>query len=160
MPLPRRLARINRVVTNPVARTVAAADGHNNEVGLPLTLSGESGQQAEAARAFAERLERRLNVPVELYDERLTTRLAERAGGSGPEDARAAAHLLESYLASASARLSWWSAAAWRLGGREVCLAGPTAGPLPPALAALLDRSARLYARIDRLDRQLAGDGC
>jgi putative holliday junction resolvase len=68
-------------------------------VGLPLTLSGEHGEQAEAASAFAERLDRRLNIPVELYDERLTTRLAERAGGAGDEDSRAAAHLLESYLA-------------------------------------------------------------
>jgi putative Holliday junction resolvase len=73
-------------------------------VGLPLTMSGEQGEQAEAARSFAERLERRVNVPVELYDERLTTRLAERAGGAGDEDSRAAAHLLESYLARAGAR--------------------------------------------------------
>jgi putative holliday junction resolvase len=73
-------------------------------VGLPLTLSGERGQQAEAARAFAERLERRVKVPVELYDERLTTRLAERAGGAGEEDSRAAAHLLESYLEAVAKR--------------------------------------------------------
>ena len=72
-------------------------------VGLPLTLAGEPGEQAQAARAFAERLERRLNIPVELHDERLTTRLAERTGGAGDEDSRAAAHLLESYLARLSA---------------------------------------------------------
>jgi putative pre-16S rRNA nuclease len=69
-------------------------------VGLPLTLGGEHGAQAEAARAFAERLDRRLKIPVELHDERLTTRLAERTGGAGDEDSRAAAHLLESYLAA------------------------------------------------------------
>jgi putative Holliday junction resolvase len=69
-------------------------------VGLPLTLGGEHGEQAEAARAFAERLDRRLKIPVELHDERLTTRLAERTGGAGDEDSRAAAHLLESYLAA------------------------------------------------------------
>jgi putative Holliday junction resolvase len=72
-------------------------------VGLPLTLRGEEGDQAEEARAFAERLARRLNVPVELYDERLTTRQAERTGGSEDADSRAAAHLLESYLAGLSA---------------------------------------------------------
>ena len=72
-------------------------------VGLPITLAGEEGEQADSARAFAGRLERRLNVPVELHDERLTTRLAERTGGAGEEDSRAAAHLLESYLARASA---------------------------------------------------------
>ena len=72
-------------------------------VGLPLTLRGEQGAQAAAARAFAERLERRLSIPVELHDERLTTRLAERTGGAGDADSRAAAHLLESYLAGQSA---------------------------------------------------------
>jgi putative holliday junction resolvase len=68
-------------------------------VGLPLTLRGEEGGQAGRARAFAQRLESRVAVPVELYDERLTTRLAERTGGSAELDSRAAAHLLESYLA-------------------------------------------------------------
>jgi putative Holliday junction resolvase len=68
-------------------------------IGLPLTLSGDEGHQAAEARTFAEKLERRLSVPVELHDERLTTRLAERTGGEGDADSRAAAHLLESYLA-------------------------------------------------------------
>lgn len=72
-------------------------------VGLPLTLRGDEGDQAAEARAFAERLEGRVNVAVELYDERLTTRLAERTGGSEGADSRAAAHLLESYLAGLSA---------------------------------------------------------
>ena len=69
-------------------------------VGLPLTLRGEEGPQAERARAFAATLAERLEVPVDLHDERLTTRQAERWGGSADADSRAAAHLLESYLAS------------------------------------------------------------
>ena len=69
-------------------------------VGLPLTLRGEEGPQAEHARAFAATLAERLDVPVDLYDERLTTRQAERSGGKADADSRAAAHLLESYLAS------------------------------------------------------------
>jgi putative holliday junction resolvase len=68
-------------------------------VGFPLTLAGDEGHQAAQARTFAEKLERRVSVPVELHDERLTTRLAERTGGEGDADSRAAAHLLESYLA-------------------------------------------------------------
>jgi putative holliday junction resolvase len=72
-------------------------------VGLPLTLGGEEGPQAERAREFARRLARRLSMPVELHDERLTTKLAERTGGSAEADSRAAAHLLESYLATGSA---------------------------------------------------------
>jgi len=73
-------------------------------VGLPLTLAGEEGRQAARAREFAERLGRRLSVPVELHDERLTTRLAERGGGRAPADSRAAAHLLESYLTRSEPR--------------------------------------------------------
>jgi putative Holliday junction resolvase len=71
-------------------------------VGLPLTLIGREGEQAAAARAFAERLAGELTVPVELFDERLTTRLAERTGGGADADSRAAAHLLENYLARAA----------------------------------------------------------
>ena len=69
-------------------------------VGLPLTLSGDEGEQAAAARAFADRLGRRVSVPVELYDERLTTRLAARTPGDAGDDSRAAAHLLASWLAA------------------------------------------------------------
>ncbi|MHB8658497.1 MAG: Holliday junction resolvase RuvX [Solirubrobacteraceae bacterium] len=69
-------------------------------VGLPLSLSGGDSAQTGETRAFAARLGERLPVPVELYDERFTTRMAERAGGSASEDSRAAAHLLEGWLAS------------------------------------------------------------
>ncbi|HYI80105.1 MAG TPA: Holliday junction resolvase RuvX [Thermoleophilaceae bacterium] len=72
-------------------------------VGLPLTLAGEEGEQAAEARAFAESLERRVRVPVDLYDERLTTRMAAATGGQAAEDSIAAAHLLESYLAAQAA---------------------------------------------------------
>jgi putative Holliday junction resolvase len=79
-------------------------------VGLPLSLSGADSAQTREARDFAAVLERRLDgVPVELYDERFTTRLAQRDGSESPqsraahaprasEDSRAAAHLLSSWL--------------------------------------------------------------
>ena len=86
-----------------LARLVDEQGAERVVVGLPLTLRGEQGAQAAAARAFAERLAQRLSVPVELHDERLTTKLAERTGGAGDADSRAAAHLLESYLAGLSA---------------------------------------------------------
>lgn len=82
-----------------VARLVEEQGAERVIVGLPLTLRGEEGAQAELARTFAERLARRVSVPVELRDERLTTRLAERTRGNADADSRAAAHLLESYLA-------------------------------------------------------------
>ncbi len=69
-------------------------------IGLPLSLSGADSEQTREARDFAEVLRAQLTVPVELYDERFTTRLAERRGGSASEDSRAAAHLLEGWLAA------------------------------------------------------------
>ncbi len=68
-------------------------------VGLPVALSGGDSAQTAQTRAFAGALQRALPVPVELYDERFTTRLAERVGGRASEDSRAAAHLLEGWLA-------------------------------------------------------------
>ena len=65
---------------------------------MPLTLRGERGQQADETDAFVEALRAVVAVPVETYDERFTTALAARQGGEADEDARAAAHLLESYL--------------------------------------------------------------
>jgi putative transcription antitermination factor YqgF len=84
-----------------IARLARESEAERIVVGLPLTLAGLEGEQAERARTFAERLARKVSVPVELHDERMTTRLAERTGGRGDADSRAAAHLLESYLARA-----------------------------------------------------------
>lgn len=64
-------------------------------VGLPLTLRGERGEQAEETERFVEALAAALEVPVDRFDERFTTTLA---GPGAGEDARAAAHLLTSYL--------------------------------------------------------------
>ena len=69
-------------------------------VGLPLTLRGERGAQALETEAFVDALRGIVDVPVETYDERFTTVIATREGGGADEDARAAAHLLESYLAA------------------------------------------------------------
>jgi putative holliday junction resolvase len=67
-------------------------------VGLPLSLDGREHGQARAARSFAARLGTAVDTPVELYDERFTTKLADQRGGSAARDARAAATLLEDYL--------------------------------------------------------------
>ena len=73
-------------------------------VGLPLTLRGERGEQAVETERFAEALRAAVGVPVELYDERFTTDLAQQMGGTAPEDALAAAHLLTTYLEWCAAR--------------------------------------------------------
>lgn len=61
-------------------------------VGLPLTLRGEHGEQAQETERFVDALRRAVAVPVELFDERFTSVLADG------DDARAAAHLLSTYL--------------------------------------------------------------
>jgi putative Holliday junction resolvase len=86
-----------------VAELVAEHGVERVVVGLPLHLSGEEGGQAGLVRTFCGELEALLDVPVETYDERLTTRMAEasrRAGATSQPDSLAAAHLLEAYLAA------------------------------------------------------------
>jgi putative Holliday junction resolvase len=67
-------------------------------VGLPVTLRGERGAQAQETERFVARLRGAADVPVETFDERFTTVLARSGGAQAPEDAVAAAHLLTSYL--------------------------------------------------------------
>lgn len=93
---PTGLARLRQIVAEQEAVLVV--------VGLPLTLRGEQGRQALETEEFVRALRDALDVPVETYDERFTTSLAAATGGDAPGDARAAAHLLESYLAWTAAR--------------------------------------------------------
>ncbi|HVM68957.1 MAG TPA: Holliday junction resolvase RuvX [Gaiellaceae bacterium] len=88
-----------------LAELVAEEGAERVVVGLPLTLRGEHGAQAQETERFVEALRRLVAVPVESFDERFTTALAARdRGAAAHEDARAAAHLLESYLQWSSAR--------------------------------------------------------
>jgi putative Holliday junction resolvase len=73
-------------------------------VGLPVTLRGERGAQAEETERFLEQLRAVVPVPVESFDERFTTVLARAVDAKAPEDAVAAAHLLTTYLEWKSAR--------------------------------------------------------
>jgi putative holliday junction resolvase len=82
-------------------RVVALARGLDAQrivVGLPLSLSGADSAQTAETRAFAERLQASVRIPVDLYDERFTTRMAAAGGGSGSLDSRAAAVLLDEWL--------------------------------------------------------------
>ena len=88
-----------------VAELVAAEGAGRVVVGLPLTLRGEHGAQADETARFVDALRAVVPVPVEAFDERFTTALAASGPSSrAPEDARAAAHLLEGYLAWTSRR--------------------------------------------------------
>lgn len=81
-----------------VVRLVRELEAERIVVGLPLTLRGEHGKQAAETEVFVAALAALIEVPVETADERFTTALAQRFGGSAPEDAIAAAHLLQSWL--------------------------------------------------------------
>jgi putative Holliday junction resolvase len=78
-------------------------------IGNPLHMSGREGRQVEYARDFGERLYAASGIPVEFWDERLTTVAAQRVlreSGISIEkrakavDRLAAVILLESYLDS------------------------------------------------------------
>jgi len=114
------LARVGAAISDPsgtLARPLAAIGPQPAEaaalahsegaervlVGLPVDLNGNEGEQARVARAYADRLAELIEAPVETADERFTTRLAERSareGASAEQDSLAAAHLLESWLAT------------------------------------------------------------
>lgn len=83
---------------------IASEGAERVVVGMPLTLRGEVGEQALETERFVDQLRQAVDVPVEGFDERFTTDLAEQDPGSRnlPPDARAAAHLLTSYLAWSS----------------------------------------------------------
>jgi putative Holliday junction resolvase len=93
-----------------IARIREIATGRGTDrivVGLPLNMDGSVGPQARRAKRFAGRLERELEIRVELWDERLSTVEAERsliaaekrrAARRGLRDAVAAALFLQSYL--------------------------------------------------------------
>jgi putative Holliday junction resolvase len=87
-----------------LAALVAEREVQRVVVGLPLSLSGEDSGQTRETRRFARRLGRRLgDVPVELHDERFTTRMAQRMQSAvSAEDSRAAAHMLEGWLAASN----------------------------------------------------------
>jgi putative holliday junction resolvase len=84
-----------------LAKLVREEQAERVVVGLPLTLRGERGAQVVETERFLDALRAVLDVPVDTFDERFTTALA-AGGGEAPEDARAAAHLLTSYLSWAS----------------------------------------------------------
>ena len=94
---------------DPVAVPAIVAE-HGVEVvvvGLPVSLDGTEGPQAASAREFADAIAGLVDVPVETYDERLTTKMAaatRRGGSQASEDSLAAAHLLEGWLLAQEAR--------------------------------------------------------
>lgn len=92
----RPVTTVERAATDAgFAKLIAVIEAEEPEivvVGLPLTLRGEHGEQARVTEEFVEQLRGAIAAPVETFDERFTSVLADG------DDARAAAHILTGYL--------------------------------------------------------------
>ena len=109
-----RLARPLRVLTRgsknedfaAIARAMQEVGADALLAGLPLNMDGSEGPQAKSVRKYAERLRRRLGVPLHFHDERLSSFVADqilagratRKARRQPNDAIAAAAILQSFL--------------------------------------------------------------
>ena len=98
------LAHLQRVIRDYEVREIV--------LGLPLKMSGEHGAQSGKVAEFAEELRRKLNLPVHLWDERLTSAEANRVlreaelsiqKRARAVDRMAAVLILQSFLQSRSA---------------------------------------------------------
>ncbi len=100
-PLPPILRPATKAGVKALRALVEAREVQRVVVGLPLSLSGDDSQQTREARSYADRLRAALGakIPVELFDERFTTTIAVDSGGSESEDSRAAAVLLNDWIA-------------------------------------------------------------
>ncbi len=112
-----RLARPLRVLVRrsknedfeAIARAAQEVGADELLVGLPLNMDGSEGPQAKRTRKYAERLRRRLNMPLRFHDERLTSFMADqilaqkprKKDRRQPNDAIAAAAILQSFLDAA-----------------------------------------------------------
>ena len=92
-----------------IARLVQEQGAEAVVIGLPISLNGSLGPQAQTVKAFGQELSARLALPIEYWDERLSSVEAGRrlasAGRRGPKakarrDAAAAAIILQGYLDS------------------------------------------------------------
>ncbi|MEX0885504.1 MAG: Holliday junction resolvase RuvX [Phycisphaeraceae bacterium] len=90
-----------------IERAVSDHGPHALVVGLPINMDGSVGPAGERVQAFAAELERRLNLPVHLVDERLTSAAADEQmartglthkGKKRRRDALAAAVILRDFL--------------------------------------------------------------
>ena len=89
-----------------IARAVQEVGADALLVGLPLNMDGTEGPQARRVRKYAQRLQRRLGLPLRFHDERLSSFVADQVLAQKPRrkdrrqanDAIAAAAILQSYF--------------------------------------------------------------
>lgn len=89
---------------NRIAALVARASADLVVVGMPISLGGSLGSQAHETQEFISLLSARLTVPVALWDERFTSKIASARGrfSNASSHSLAACVLLEDYLDSAA----------------------------------------------------------
>lgn len=110
--LPVGTTDVNGDPVDAVVRIVDEQHADQLVVGLPFSLTGAEGPQAQRVRSAVEELSHRITIPIRTYDERLTTAQARHAtpaarptGRRGQregahKDALAAAIMLQAYLDS------------------------------------------------------------
>lgn len=85
-----------------IRRLLASHDVTRVIVGLPIGLGGDETKQTAQSRSFAARLRQLVDLPVDLHDERFTSRMADHTiattGTGASRDSLAACHLLESWM--------------------------------------------------------------
>lgn len=86
-----------------IVRLLESHDVTRVIVGLPIGLGGDETKQTAQSRSFAARVRQlAAGIPVELHDERFTSRLADqtiaKTGTGASRDSLAACHLLESWM--------------------------------------------------------------
>ena len=77
-PLPTLIVKNNKDAIKQIGQLISKYDPVRIVLGLPLSLSGDIGTAAKEVQEFGSLLYKRLNVQVEYYDERLTSKQAER----------------------------------------------------------------------------------
>lgn len=66
--------------------------------GLPLTLKNTEGEEVKRVKSFVQDLKEKISTPIEYFDERFSSQLADRFSGEASRDEKAAVLILEDYL--------------------------------------------------------------
>ena len=96
--LARPVGVVERAASEPGLDRVAALVAEHEAELVGVVERKPKSRSARETSSFVEALRARLRVPVQTEDERFTTTLAQQTGGQAPEDALAAAHLLQGWL--------------------------------------------------------------
>ncbi len=109
IPCQKKLEETAKIILNEVESIEKAKNCEISEIviGIPLRMNGQIGVQADEVKALSDILKSLIEIPIVLWDERLTTVQAERALREGKMtrkkrvkviDNVAAAIILQSYL--------------------------------------------------------------